>query len=417
MASQFVHMENFSRRGDKRGRSVSFVLSEARRDPVACVHVPTPRAPAIVWGVDVDEVERQHDDLAAAARASRTDKNGTTMKAIRKDQHTLVTVVASHPYTIDEVEADPVKRREVERWETLNIRWLQQQFGDELKSIIRHTDERHWHLHAYVLPGDPAMKASLLHPGQVAKAAVLASGTRPGEDEKALIKRSDHAYKAAMRRWQDEYHARVAVPCGLTRIGPATRRLTRAAWHAEKVQATALKNAVERAAAVEARGQEFVKMAKAAAAEAAVKAAREKAAADQAAAVARREREKADKASAVAVNARRAAIDSQRAAERLKGLGGRFRAFVDGLRISKVRIAIAAEFSARFDQAQRLLSAVRGDLDSERTRRREAEKRASASTAAVRALAAQRDNAWHEIQTLRARYEPATQTHTREYKP
>lgn len=50
-----------------------------------------------------------------------------------------------------------------------------------------------------------------------------------------------------MTLWQDEYHAAVGVPEGLTRSGPRRRRLTRAQWQAEKATAQAHKAALERA--------------------------------------------------------------------------------------------------------------------------------------------------------------------------
>lgn len=416
MASQFVHIENFSRKGDRKGRSTSFVFGEATRRPDASLHVRDPLPPVVVHGLPLDEVERLHDAQAATAR---TTPKGGKERAIRQDQHTLVTVVMSHPYTVQETRADPAKRAEVAEWERRNVAWLKAQFGDSLASVIRHEDEAHNHLHAYALPPDRAMKASLLHPGQVAKAAVLAAGPLAGEDQKSVIKRSDHAYKAAMRKWQDGYHQAVAVPCGLTRLGPAKRRLTRAEWQAEKVQAKALQVTLDRAKAVQAKGQEFVALAKASASAETSKAVQAKAAADRAADQARRERERAEKASADAVRARQAAEMAQQSAERLKSFSGRLRSFFDGLRISKVREAVAAEFREKVEQAQRLLDGARGEVRAEKERRREAEKRADASAASVRDLAAQRNDAWKEVQQLRsalARYEPQV-AQTREYKP
>lgn len=416
MAHQFVHMENFSRKGDRKGRSTSFVFGEATRRPDASLHVRDPLPPVVVHGLPLDEVERLHDDMAAAAR---TTPKGGKEKAIRQDQHTLVTVVMSHPYTVQEVKNDPAKQREVADWERRNVAWLKEQFGGALVSVIRHEDETHNHLHAYALPPDRAMKASLMHPGQVAKAAVLAS-PQPDEDQKSVIKRSDHAYKAAMREWQDGYHQAVAVPCGLTRLGPAKRRLTRAEWQAEKVQAKALQVTLDRAKVVQAKGQEFVQAAKATASAETAKAAQAKAAADRAAEQARRDRERAEKASAEAVRARHAAEMAQRSAERLKGFSGRVRSFFDGLRISKVRDAVAAEFREKVDQAQRLLDQARGDVRTERERRREAERKADASAASVRDLAAQRNDAWKEVQQLTAelaQYRPQAAEITRGYRP
>lgn len=417
MAYQFIHMENFSRKVDRKGRSTAFVFGEATRRPDASLHVRDPLPPVVVHGLPPDEVERLHDVRAASAR---TTPKGGKERAIRQDQHTLVSVVASHPYTVQEVKADPAKLREVERWEALNVRWLKAQFGESLVSVIRHEDEAHCHLHAYALPPDQAMKASLLHPGQVAKSAVLTAGARSGEDQKSVIKRSDHAYKAAMRKWQDGYHQAVAAPCGLTRLGPAKRRLSRAEWQAERVQAKALQATVEQARAVQVKGNEFVAQVRANAWAEVAKANQAKLLADRAAEQARRERENAEKASAEAIQARRAAEESKRSAERAKGVGGRLRALWDGFRISKVRDAVGNEFRERLDQAQRLLDRARGDVAAEKERRREAERRAEASAATVRDLAGQRNDAWKEVQQLTAelaQYKPQAAEIARGYRP
>nr|AAG59888.1 mob protein [Sinorhizobium meliloti] len=382
------------------------MFSEARRDPVASIHVKDPRPPVVVFGVGLDEVERLHDDRAASAK---TTPRGGKERAVRKDQHTLCTVVVSHPFTPEEVRADPAKRQAVEEWERRNVAWLQGQFGNCLTAVVRHEDEGRWHLHAYAVPDSRDMKASAFHPGQQAKAAARSAGPRPGEDDKALNRRGDAAYREAMSRWQDGYFQPVAAPCGLTRLGPGRRRLRRDEWHAERKQAEALKATMERARAVQVQGREFVQAAKASASAETAKAVQAKAAADRASVQARREREMAEKASAEAATARQAAEMAQQSAEQAKGLGGRLRSFFDGFRISKIREAVASEFRERVDQAQRLLDQARGDVRAEKERRREAERRAEASSATVREIAAQRNHAWQEVQQLRLAldwYEP-----------
>ncbi|NSZ85214.1 hypothetical protein G6L97_13665 [Agrobacterium tumefaciens] len=246
MAFQFVHLEPWCRRPDATGRNTTFVLDEAARKPVASAHVRDPKPPTTIWGVGVEEVRAMHD---AAAEVAMTPGARGKLRKIQSTQKTLHTFVASHPYTVEEVCADKSKLAEVRKWERLTIDWLKRQYGPALKSVIRHTDEQQWHIHAYVLPtADPELRAAVFHPGIVAKRAVMAEGRRPGEDGKALNKRSNAAYKGAMREWQDSYHEAVAVPCELTRIGPTRRRLTREEWMAERTQAQALKRAVERAA-------------------------------------------------------------------------------------------------------------------------------------------------------------------------
>lgn len=378
---QFAHMQNFSRKGDKGGRTVSFVLAEARRDPAASLHVSSPRPPDVVWGCSVLDLEREHDDRVAVARKSIA---GGKTRSVGKEQHTLRTIVVSHPYTVEEVDADPEKRREVERWEALNIAWARQELGDDLRSIVRHTDERQWHLHIYGLPGDLEMRASIYHPGQIAKAAVLAAGPAEGEDDKALRQRSDRAYKAAMREWQDGYFRSVGMPAGLTRLGPAQRRLSRAEWHQERHQAQALKAAQEEAAALRVKADAFARQVA------------EKAASIRADAVRRADAAKAaEKQALKREEAARRAISqaerSTRTARRLKGLGGALRALWDGLRKSKVAARIREELRPtveRWKEAEET-AAARAAFESDR--RIKAEKRALALAVSATELGAQRD--------------------------
>ncbi|MDZ7603764.1 MAG: hypothetical protein U1A06_20575 [Hoeflea sp.] len=336
MAYQFVHLESWSRKADQKGRSTSFVFDEAVRKPIACVHVPAPKPPTIVYGVGVEEAREMHD--AAAAVATTTVKGKP--RKIRLDQKTLHSVVASHPYTVEEVSDDKAKFAEVKEWERLTTKWLRNQYGPALKSVIRHTDEKQWHLHAYVVPtSDSELKAMNFHPGAIAKRAVKVGGRRPGEDAKALNKRADVAYKSAMREWQDSYHDVVAAPCGLARLGPARRRLTREEWKAEQAQAGALKRAVERAAVVEKKGSAYIERTKA-------------------------------KASAIQAEA-------EAKAERLRGAGGAVRAVFDGIRESRIRDEIRKQFSHDLAAMTAAAEKAKADVASANRSRREAEKKAA----------------------------------------
>ncbi|TDX76225.1 hypothetical protein EDE05_117107 [Neorhizobium sp. R1-B] len=386
MAFQFIHMTAYSRKGDGKGRSTSYVFNEARRDPAASIHVSNPSSPVVVYGSTIDEVEARHD--AAADVATTTPKGGKPRK-IQKTQHTLMTVVASHPLTMEEVRADPDKRREAEEWEKRTVAWLRSQYGDKVVSVIRHEDESHYHLHAYIVPDDLAMRAAALHPGQVAKAAVMAAGPVDGEDIKALNKRGDQAYRAAMRAWQDSYHETVAIPCGLTRLGPQRRRLTRAEWQAEQTQAQALRTTLDRAREVKRKGESFVAATKedvaalkaeatAAQAEAArqmeaAKTAREAALAAQDKAVAEQR-----KARSMMARVRQEAARVREATARLQRLPGALRSVFDGFRRSKV--------------AARIRAAVESEMEALRRTAADATDRASAASAALREAEARAKN-------------------------
>src|SRR5690606_1855097 len=121
MGYQFIHLESFSRKGDDKGRSTSFVLAEARRDPAASVHVAHPEPPVVCYGIGVAELESLHD---AAADAAKTVQKAGAPRKLQQDHNTLHTAIASHPYTMDEVRADPAKRAEVEVWERRTVGWL-----------------------------------------------------------------------------------------------------------------------------------------------------------------------------------------------------------------------------------------------------------------------------------------------------
>ena len=230
---QFVHVETYGRKPGKSRTGTSFVFREAQRRPGCCEHVEQPGEPVTVWGDGLAVIEVQHDGQADESRL--VDSTGKARK-FRQDQHTLLTVVASHPATPGQVRDDPAVAVAVAEWQRLTVEWLHAEHGDRLRSVVRHDDEGHVHLHAYVLPDDPAMKARLLHPGVQAKEAAVADAVAGGMDSKAANRAGDVAYRAAMRGWQDSYWEKVGLPCGLARLGPGRRRLSRASWQAEQAQ-------------------------------------------------------------------------------------------------------------------------------------------------------------------------------------
>ncbi|GES45372.1 hypothetical protein RsS62_46240 [Rhizobium dioscoreae] len=409
MSFQFVHLEAFSRKGDSKGRSTGFVLNEARRDPAASVHVPNPSPPIVVFGVGVDEAERLHD---AAADVATTIPKGGKPRRIQRTQHTLMTVVASHPLTMEEVRADPEKRSEAEGWEMRTVEWLRSQYGDRLVSVIRHEDESHYHLHAYIVPDDPAMRAAALHPGQQAKAAVMAGGPAEGEDAKALNKRGDQAYRAAMREWQDSYHDTVAIPCGLTRLGPQRRRLSRVEWQAEQVQARALRTTLDRAREVKSKGESFV-----AATKEDVAALKAEAAATQAEAVRQMEaakvaREAALKAQDKALAEQRKALSMmarvrqeaarvQAAATRLQKLSGVLRGFWDGFRKSAVEARVRQSIDSQMDDLRQQAAVAADRASTANAARRAAETKARDLLAALRDTGRRLTETRQELAALR----------------
>jgi len=229
MAYQFAHISFFSRKANSKGQSTSFIFSEARRDPEASTHVKDPKPPDVVYGLGIDELEALHDKQAS--EATSTNAKGQTRK-IRQDQQTLACVVLSYPKD----------GKDYPEWEKKSLEWLQEKYGDNLKSVIRHTDESHPHLHAYLVADD--MKASQFNEGKQAKDAFMKSPEASQMDKKEANKLGDKEYRKAMRSWQDSYFESVGVHCGLARIGPGNRRLTRSQWQQEKKQSESLKRAI-----------------------------------------------------------------------------------------------------------------------------------------------------------------------------
>jgi hypothetical protein len=236
---QFVHFQTFSRKKNEVKQSVDQVLAEAARVPLYSIHVAEPLPPSVVFGVTVEEVCRLHDEMVANGGVEVTLTDGRkARRGIRKDRHTLMTVVASHPFLTELVVSDDDARSDYERWRNHNIAWLKARFGGNLVSVIEHQDEKHPHLHAYILPlNDPTCTARDLNPAWRSKEEAMAIAREAGHDAQVANKLSNVAYRSAAREIQDDYFQHVSVPCGLTRTGPKRRRFSRQQWAAEKAAA------------------------------------------------------------------------------------------------------------------------------------------------------------------------------------
>lgn len=439
---QFVHIEGYARKADARGRSVDCILSEAERHPASCSHVAEPSLPELVFGSTVATLREAHDRRAASAMA--TIAGGKTRK-IRQDQLTLMSVVTSHPAKVAEVRDDPVVAAEVLAWEEHVVGWLLDTWGEDLACVVRHVDEKHAHLHAYVLPGDADMRARRLHPGVAAKEAAKLEALASGADAKAANAVGDQAYRKAMRVMQDGFWRSVGIPCALARIGPARRRLTRAEWHTEKAGVaaaaealkvsevaraeadTALLDAAAVSAAAEAQmiaaeSLETRVEAAAARAHASIAAAREQAAQAKAAVDAaevataeanRRARLLATKGRRFVEHARAdaqrilesAREEAERARRGARGLGAWLGALVHGLRgMAPATVAREAAAAARAEEhAVAVGRAALARVETERLRLKlqQSETRLAAASDAAAGLGPHRDRLARELDRLR----------------
>ena len=228
---QFVHVECYGRqagKGKAGGRTIGDVVAEAEREVGACPHVNRPEPPTLLHGVMPSEASRIAEERAAGAVDAKRRK-------LRKDALVMLAGVASFPATMDECKADPEKMAAYQAWRSDTIAWAKAEYGDALKSVVEHTDEKHPHLHWYVVPelgNDGRMSVDSIHPGRKAAAESKAQGAVKGEQNRA--------YKQAMREFQNRYFAAVGMRHGQTRLGPGRRRLSRAQWKAEQEQAGSL---------------------------------------------------------------------------------------------------------------------------------------------------------------------------------
>lgn len=231
MAYQFAHLETFSRKSTGKKLSVDQILDEADREDGACPHVENPQPPSLVYGLSIQDLRALHAQKCDEARLIN---NKGQSRSIRKDQQTLACIVLSYP-------ADG---EDYNLWEDKSLEWLKEKYGSQLKTVVSHKDESHPHLHAYLLADD--MKAAAFNEGKKAKDDYMKSDEAKAIDSKQANKNGDRAYRQAMRAWQDSYFESVAIHCGLSRIGPGKRRLSRDAWQQEKKQASYLKTTIEK---------------------------------------------------------------------------------------------------------------------------------------------------------------------------
>lgn len=358
-------------------------MAEAKRDPTACPHVESPQEPVLLFGCPLAEVEAKATEWAEGSRDSIGRK-------LRIDGLCLLAGVVSAPEDMTDPQWDAMKRDAIE--------WLGQ--DGRLVSVVEHVDESHRHFHFYKVAA-PGERFETLHPGRAAALAAKASGALKGDQNKA--------YKEAMRGLQDDFYDKVGARHGLTRLGPAKRRLTRSGWQAEKAASQALaktmaksEGLIAKADAIEALAADYIKAAKAAKAEALASAEQAKAEADKASAQAARW-EDAKKANALTVARglkQKAAMEQ--IAERIKGerevidawkvKGGRLGAFVGALAgravdaftgVLKSRKEKEQAEAAKLHAARRAAAAARSlaEEEADRANRMEFGRRAEAEAA------------------------------------
>lgn len=221
MGFQFIHVEVYGRaagKGKAGGHSIRSIMAEAGREDGAHPHVAAPQPPALIYGRPLAEVE-------AEATAWGDQAKDTKGRRLRIDGLCLMAGVISAPDDMSGAAWEAMKRDAIE--------WLAR--DGRLASVIEHGDESHRHIHFYKIP-EVGKSFETIHPGRAAAARAKSEGQKKGAQNSAYIE--------AMRAFQDDFFAQVAVRHGLTRIGPAKRRLTRSGWHADQQAAKATAEAL-----------------------------------------------------------------------------------------------------------------------------------------------------------------------------
>ena len=216
---QFIHLETYSeipRKHSKRP-SAEAVARECQRKDESYPHITSVNEPDLLYGIQPLEA------LSDAKKLIKQCEDPLGRK-IRKDAPIISFGVASI-----KVESTPQnwKSDEVQKWIGDTIEFLKKRFGDSFVSIISHSDERFCHLHFVLTPKltkSGSIDLASFHPGLAAQRAIKIN--------KKSIK--DHAYKSAMREFQDQYYKAVGLKNGQLRFGPRRRRLTRKEWYSQR---------------------------------------------------------------------------------------------------------------------------------------------------------------------------------------
>ena len=218
MSYQFIHIEDYSRtiakkkkndgkekyNKETKGRSVRDIIAEAKREIGNCPHVENPKDPILLFGVDLDEVEKLAYEYHENTKL--TDKNGKEKK-LRSDANILLAGVVS------------LNRENEDIWDEYKkdaIAFLSNKYGKKLVSVIEHTDEENPHFHFYVIQ-EQGKRFDLIHDG---KKALF-------ENKDKIKHEQNIAYLNAMRDFQEDFFKVVSSNYGLSKDGPKRARMSR----------------------------------------------------------------------------------------------------------------------------------------------------------------------------------------------
>ena len=165
MKAVFAHVQTYSRKGNGKSRSIADICDEAARRDGAAPHVPNPREPRIVEGMNPADIPALIEKRAQAQnrflrqqRKELPDRAGE-LRGIRADTHVLVASVYSYPTPVAEYDTE-----QYERWLTDVIQFAKRDAaatGSEIMTIVEHLDETYPHVHVHAVPEITATNSRL----------------------------------------------------------------------------------------------------------------------------------------------------------------------------------------------------------------------------------------------------------------
>ncbi|MFN3880104.1 MAG: hypothetical protein ACK4L8_01560 [Nitrincola lacisaponensis] len=244
---QFVHYEAYARNGNDKKRSLISIAREADRDSGNHPHVTAPQPPEYLLGSSfVDAAEA----IVAATDASKVNHSGKK-RNVRKDANIGIGLIASHPVSIEDLNAmaEPERMQaiaEIKEWAEDAVTFAETEFPKLVQVAALHWDESHPHIHILIGSTEPSDDFQIIHKGEQARKNAQGND-RTGKGKKL----GNDAYTKEMRRFQNQYHAEVGIFYGQARLGPKRRRKSRAEWRKEQAQLDCVAKSLQRGKSID----------------------------------------------------------------------------------------------------------------------------------------------------------------------
>jgi hypothetical protein len=244
MAHQFIHYESYglvSRGGKNTARGV---VMEAERMPTHSKHVEKPKHPKLIFGANPSQLLNELEQAAQKA-SDRTGK-----RKLPKDAKILLAGVVSMPlksadflqayeeYKKSGMKDSPVSLKNFGKWQNLTLKFLQNHYGDGLRSVVIHYDEEYMHMHYYAANKLTGGTLNLDGLDDAADAERALGLDRASRNKQGAARKTVRA--KALRLFQDSYYEAVGKVLGWSRLGPKNPRMTKQQYAQQKAGAKAL---------------------------------------------------------------------------------------------------------------------------------------------------------------------------------